>query len=291
MITILNETTKDTERDKETSSAIVSYLPDDNLLAEQSLVTAIAHPNSTTQWLLSSKVPLHIPEVGLNPLADAAAYLFSFMGRLIHFKTHTHLEKLSLELVHEIENFQASMDSYSHNTAYIAEYAPIACYALCATLDDIICSTSWGGQGKWDQYSLVKAFIKEPPSQISFFVILERLIRDTDVYIDVIEFMYLCLSFGFKCRNQAGLSEFDHDQLEQITHSLYKRIRAYRGNFSKILSPFSLKPQRVVKPSFKKQTFALIALGLLSAAMLIWSGSTYFIDHIFSKEMQSSDNS
>lgn len=274
MITILNEQPTNTDE----KSDIVAYLPNNHLPIEQTLATALTHPNPTTQWLLSSKLAIHLPEVGLNPIADAAAYLFSLMGRLIHLKSHTNLNSLYSELVHEIENFQATVEAYSHNTTFIAEYLPITCYALCATLDDIIASTPWGGQGKWDPFSLVKTFIPEPPSQISFFIILERLIRDPDIYIDVIEFMYLCLSFGFKCRNQAGLSEFDHDQLEQITHSLYKRIRSFRGNFSKTLSPFPLKTHRPTPKTLSKKKIAvLIGLCFCSLILILWTTSAYLL--------------
>jgi type VI secretion system protein ImpK len=270
MITLLNEQ----QSNDECKASIVPYLSPEKALAEPSFATAIVHHHPTTQWLLSTKLRTHIPEAGLNPLADAAAYLFSMMGRLIHLKSHAHLDKLYAELVREIENFQVTVETYSYNKEYMAEYAPIACYALCATLDDIIASTTWGGQGKWEKFSLVNTFIPEPPSQVSFFIILERLIRDPDIYIDVIEFMYLCLNFGFKCRNNVGLSEFDHGQLEQITHSLYKRIRAYRGNFSKVLSPLPIKPQRTPSVSlFKSMPKWLIAVCVSSLGIIMWTVS------------------
>lgn len=245
-----------------------------NEMEEQSLATAIVHPHPTTQLLLSGKLKTHLPEVGVNSLVDAAAPLFSIMGKLKHIKWYYQLDELHTELVEEIKSFQQVVQSYAHNAAYITEYVPIACYALCVTLDDIILDTSWGGQGKWEKYSLVTAFTPEPPSPTSFFIILERLIRDPDIYIDVMEFMYLCLNFGFKCRNSSNSFEFNHEQLEMIMNSLYKRIRAHRGNISKVLSPFPIKQHR--KPLAKKNFtlknvptwLKLTLLGGLSVALL-----------------------
>jgi type VI secretion system protein ImpK len=208
---------------------------------EVSLASAITHANPTTQLLLSTKLVPHRPEAGLNPIVDAAAHLFSLMGKLKHLKSHHNLLSLHHELVREIEQYQLTVKACHYNAERMNEYIPITTYALCATLDDVIATTPWGNQGRWDAYSMVVAFNQEPLSQKSFFVILERLVRDPAIYIDVMEFMYICLSLGFRCHYGTNSSDFDHEQLEHITNALYKRIRAYRGNFTKTLSPFSIK--------------------------------------------------
>jgi len=265
------------ENKEEENGTLVSFLPHNQELTVESCRTALSHPHSLTQSLLSSKLMPHVPEVGLNPLVDAASHLFSMMGRLIHLKSYSDLDQLYADLVQEVETFQSTIEAYTYKKEYIAEYAPIASYALCATLDEIITSTPWGGQDKWDAYRLVKTFIPEPPSQVSFFIILERLIRDPNIYIDVIELMYLCLSFGFKCRNEAGLAEFDHAQLEQITHSLYKRIRTHRGNFSKQLSPLSIKAASIPMPSFLDTHFTKIGVISIISCSLITALIFYFL--------------
>lgn len=225
----------------ENKMAISKSKHQEDVADEHSIATAITHSNPTTQFLLASKLITHAPDAGLNPLVDAAAYLFSLMGKLKHIKSYRNLAKLSAELIQEIQNFQESAKTYSYTTQSISEYIPVTCYALCVTLDDIISNTSWGSEGRWDEHSLLVAFNQDSISRESFFIILERLIRDPALYIDVMEFMYVCLSLGFK--GHYNHSAFDRDQLEQITNSLYKRIRAHRGDFSKTLSPFHIKPR------------------------------------------------
>jgi type VI secretion system protein ImpK len=250
-------------------------------LALPSSINAIAHSNPTTQLLLSSKVIIHRPEAGLNPMVDAAAHLFSVMGRLKHLKTHQHLEKLRVELMQDIEDFSETIQAYNYNQDYIPEYILITRYALCVTLDDIILSTPWGGQGKWDKLNLVTSFDQEPLSHQSFLIILERLVRDPDIYIDLMEFMYICLSLGFKCHYNS--SQFDHEQLDHISNALYKRIRAYRGNFSKILSPFSVRPNTAVATASngkKLPKWSIVALvAVISLALL--AGGKLLLDRTF----------
>ncbi len=247
---------------------------------EPSITTALTHPNPTTQLLLTSKPLIHRADAGVNPLVDAAAYLFSIIGKLKRIKSYKSLKKLHAELMQEVENFQETVQTYNYEASYLAEYLPLSCYILCLTLDEVIASTSWGGQGKWDKYSLVNSFNQEPLSHENFLIILERLVRDPAIYVDVMEFIYICMSLGFKCRYQAV--EFNYEQLEQITNSLYKHIRLHRGNFNKILSPFPIKSSPPSRPSYweKLPVWSVIALSSIFFAIVVLSGNI-FLDKTF----------
>jgi type VI secretion system protein ImpK len=272
MITVMNE---QEVVDRESIPDTAVYPRDDETNGEVNIANALTHYNPTTQQLLSSKILLHAPDAGLNPLVDAAAYLFSVMGKLKHIKTYRRLDKLSQELTQSIQEFQQNASSC--NSAYLAEYIPVACYALCVTLDDIIANTPWGCQGQWEPYSLLVSFNQASISRDSFFIILERLISDPEHYIDLMEFMYICLSLGFK--GHYNHSTFDHEQLEQIINALYKRIRAYRGDFSKTLSPFIIKPKVVNTASFlHKIPIWLVTLLSINIIIALFAGARYLLD-------------
>ncbi len=265
------------------------FLQSDNSdTAVQTLANALTHPHPTTQLLLSNKVGMHKPEAGLNSLVDAAATVFSTMGRLKHVKSCWNLKELHDELVQEIEQYRETAQTCNQSDDYLAEFIPITCYALCATLDDVIAATSWGGRSKWHDYSLVVAFNQEPLSQKNFFIILERLVRDPAVYIDVMEFMYICLSLGFKCHFNTHAAEFNHEQLDQITHSLYKRIRAYRGNVSKVLSPFPVRAASTAPAPRWFQRVPMWAWGLLACGMLcIFAGTgSWLLQRTYQQTLQ-----
>ncbi len=268
MITVSNEQLSD---DK---NGIVNYHSEESIQDEQSLAPAKLSSDPSTQLLLSGKFITHTAKSGLNPLADAAAYLFSIMGKLKQLKSYRHLTKLRKELIEEINLFQDAAKSHS----YSSEYILVSRYALCATLDDIIANTPWGAQGQWDSHSLLLAFNQESINHERFFVILERLVKDPNAYIDVMEFMYICLSLGFK--GQYRSTEYNQNQLELITNALYKRIRAHRGDFSKTLSPFPIKPH---VPSSKPVTHKhmpawLIVLLAATLSLTVFAGIRYMLD-------------
>jgi type VI secretion system protein ImpK len=87
--------------------------------------------------------------------------------------------------------------------------------------------------------------------------------------------MYICLSLGFKGNYRS--TEYNKTQLEQITNSLYKHIRAYRGDFSKTLSPFPIKssappatttqPAAITKKATNRKTRIIVAI-ILTATIV-----------------------
>lgn len=226
-------------------------------------VSLVSSVHSEVSELLSrGKFISHHPKAGVNPLVDSAAYLFSLIGRLKQIRSLRHLNKLHKELVTEINTFQDVAKTYG----YSSEYILVSRYALCATLDDVITTTTWGSQGQWDNYSMLAAFNQESAQQERFFIILERLIKDPGLYIELMEFMYLCLTLGFK--GSYRHTEFGNNQFEQICHVLYKRIRAHQGDVSRALSPFPIKPT-VTSLRAKVQKKPAIGFAMVLTACII----------------------
>lgn len=235
---------------------------------------------TTDSSLLAHKFINHHPKCGLNPLADAAAYIFSIIGKLKQLKSYRHLNKLHKELVQEINHFQEALK----NHGYSSEYILVSRFAICATLDDVIANTLWGAQGQWDNYNMLAVFNQDTMNYERFFIILERIIKDPAQYIDVMELMYICLSLGFKGPYRA--TEFGINQLEQITNTLYKRIRAYRGDFTKTLAPYLIKPTRSVKTTTHRIPLWLVILMTLTAILGIFVGLGYLLDTISDQAYQ-----
>lgn len=242
----------------------------------------ITSAEAANHLLARSKFTSHHPKAGINPLVDAGAYLFSIVGKLKQIKSYRHLNKLHKELVAEINGFQDTAKSHG----YSSEYILVSRYALCATLDDVITNTPWGAQGQWDNYSLLTAFNQESAQQERFFIILERLIKDPGLYIDLMEFMYICLSLGFKGSYRS--TEYSNNQLEQICNALYKRIRAHHGDFNKTLSPFQIKPNTAATKSQpqKKPAVGFALLTTASIILALFIGLGYLLDTISNQAYQ-----
>lgn len=249
MATILDEL----QVSKEKAALVIPYQTERSDTIDQHIHAVVTYTDPTTQLMFASQPGTHLPEAGLNPLVDSAAHLFFLMGKLKRIKDHENLTKLHYELVKEVRHFQEKVHHCRYHSASLDEYIPIATYALCMALDDLIADTTWGGQGKWNDLSIMTAIFSEPASQESFFIILERIIIEPDAYIDVVEFMYICLSFGMRCRNEAELHAFTHEQHGQISNFLYKFIQTYRGKVSKALAPFPIR----ARPLPAEQPFSL----------------------------------
>jgi type IV/VI secretion system ImpK/VasF family protein len=213
----------------------------------------ISEAQTPNTQLLLTKPPIHQSEAGLNPLVDAAAYVFLLMGQLSRTRSHQDVSKLHEAIMEEVKNFQNSVYLSNYSPETLAEYVPISSYILCTMLDDVLASTPWGSEGKWTEFSVLHSHDQEILSRESFLIILERFIQEPNTYIDIMEFTYVCLTLGFKYSCHS--SGFDAEQLQKILHSLYKRIRAHRGNISRQLSPNPIKynPPAYYKENWKSR--------------------------------------
>jgi len=226
------------------------------------------------QIQLAQTIIIHENKSGINPLADAAAKLFSLATKYGQLENCLDFEKIQTKLINEINLFQDNIK----NQGYNAEYILISRYALCVTFDDILSHTEWGTDGKWEPYNLLQIFNQEESGrQERFFLILERLIKEPKNYIELMEFMYLCISLGFKGNYRA--TGFNHTQLEMICDTLYQHIRAYRGEFNKTLSPFSITStshkNKIINKKFSPTTLLLTTACLI---LLIFIGLNYALD-------------
>jgi type IV/VI secretion system ImpK/VasF family protein len=286
MTTILDELQANAEQQ---SAVIIPYLQNRGETIDEYIASSVTYSNPTTQFLFSGKMGSHLPESGLNPLVDASAYLFFLIGKIKRVKEHHDLARLHHELITEVREFQERILACHYSDKCLSEYIPTATFALCVTLDELISETSWGGEGRWREFSILSAIYPEMPSQEGFLLILERLILDPDVYIDVMEFMYICLSFGFKCRSEVSSFALKHDQHVYITNALYKFIQSYRGNATAALSPYPIKPKRVVLTHSAKLRDAVKSM---MRNMIIFRRKPAFsaapsLDHIQAKQIKS----
>ncbi|HEX2549556.1 MAG TPA: type IVB secretion system protein IcmH/DotU [Gammaproteobacteria bacterium] len=228
--------------------------------------------NPTFQpMLLHNKLMIHHHKAGLNPLVDAAAYVFSSIGQIKNLQVYRNLSKLQKEFLEEINTFEVSAKSHG----YSSEYIVVSRYALVATIDDIITNTAWGRED-WHSFSLLDVFNQDAGREDRFFMILERITKDPKIYIDVMELMYICLSLGYKGSYRQS---DENNQLETLTHALYQHIRAHHGDYSKTLSPFPVRPKPITKTETPKISYWFLFFITGSIIMLLFIGLGYFLDH------------
>lgn len=168
---------------------------------------------------------------GFNPLCAAASPLFQLVGRIRNRAQHANPAQLRGSVVSAIRAFEdrASLAGVPGQTIKVARYA------ICATIDDVVLNTPWGGQSIWAQQSMVGTFHKETHGGERFYDLLDRLQGDPGRNLDLLEFLYMCLSLGFEGRLR--IEARGGEKHLAIRDGLARSIRAERGRTEPDLSP------------------------------------------------------
>ncbi|HEU0220610.1 MAG TPA: type IVB secretion system protein IcmH/DotU, partial [Paracoccaceae bacterium] len=180
---------------------------------------------------VASGVDLGQGATGMNPLNAAAAPLFALVGRIRNRAQHPNPEALRQAVVREIQAFEQR----ALHARIPAQSIQIARYALCATIDDVVMNTPWGGRSSWTTQSMVGTFHREVVGGERFFDLLARLEKEPSNNRQLLEFIYICLSLGFEGRLR--VEERGSDRHLSLRENLARLIRAQRGPLETDLSP------------------------------------------------------
>lgn len=163
-------------------------------------------------------------ENAVNALLGAAANLLSMLSKLREQEKAPQLSELQRSLVHEIKAFETE----SFHANYSTDIILASRYVLCVAIDETIDNTNWGVS--WQGYRLLTHFHLEDWNGDNFFQLLEKLSQGS-THIDLLELMYLCLSFGFegKYREQKNGAK----ELLVIRDRVYQAIQRARGDVDK----------------------------------------------------------
>lgn len=166
--------------------------------------------SSDTSQILENNDDYHNSKIfnasnSLNPLTTAAIPLLIIVDRL---KNNTHINdkaKLLEKLVSEIKVFTHKIQDsgYNFNTITASRYS------LCCLIDEVIENTKWGKDNEWNKENLLNIFQHETYGGETFFKILEQISADPGLNIDLLEFMYICLTLGFEGKYRNEQTELD----------------------------------------------------------------------------------
>ena len=170
-------------------------------------------------------------KAGMNKLNASASNLFSLISRIRNQSQHSNPDNLRKAVVSEIQKFENN----SLETGVDKKEIRVARYVICATIDDVILNTPWGGNSSWGMQSMVGTFHKETVGGDRFYDLLNKLQEDPLKNINLLEFIYMCLSLGFEGRLR--IEKGGKDKHTQIRYQLSIVIRRQRGDVSSELSP------------------------------------------------------
>ncbi|MEP2639844.1 type VI secretion system protein TssL, long form [Roseobacter sp.] len=190
-------------------------------------------PAATTPMNTPSEPPLEIAQgmAGLNPLCVAASPLFQLVGRIRNRAGHNDPEQLRNGVTAEIRAFETR----AGQAGVPARVTTVARYALCATVDDVVLNTPWGGASLWARQSMVGTFHRETHGGERFYDLLDRLQADPGTNLDLLELLYMCLALGFEGRLR--VAPRGAEKHLSLRDGLARSIRAQRGRAEPDLSP------------------------------------------------------
>lgn len=261
-----------------TAPAAPAPMPQEHSTAQEGGPEAFGVPNpqggqrSAAQTRKSHNEP-ELVLTGMNTLNACAAPLFALVSRIQNQAQHMDAEKLRQSVVSEVRAFE----NRALQAGIAAQTVKAARYALCATIDDIVLNTPWGGQSNWGLQSMVGTFHRETVGGDRFYDLLARLQKDAGNNLELLEFLYMCLSLGFEGRLR--VEQGGPEKHQRIRLGLAQLIRAQRGDFERDLSPQWKgvdKPHRAMS-AWKPVWIALAVTGILLIAE--FAGLSYVLSN------------
>ncbi|BAI72435.1 ompA-family protein [Azospirillum sp. B510] len=166
-----------------------------------------------------------------NPLVIAAAPILAMVVRVRDLPQHRDVESLRERVIAEMQRFETATLRAGLSNTQIRN----AGYALCATVDDVVLATPWGGQSLWAHKSMVSTIQTETWGGERFFDLLDQMADTPDRHLMELELFYLCLSLGFEGKYR--VMPRGHSELAKLRDRLYRVIRKQRGEAERDLSP------------------------------------------------------
>ena len=205
--------------------------------------------------------------IAVNPLVAAAAPLLTLTSQLANQAHPPTTRELHDALCFEVK----AMENKAHSLGYRPQVILAMRYLVCALIDEVIATSSWGSNSDWPSHSLLQTFHNEPWGGDRFFVILERSSEDPATYIDLLELGYICLSLGY--RGKYAAQEQMHD-LALVIDQLYDIIRHERGEVSRrlLVAPSGNKASaKILQRRWRLPPIwltALVTVGILTAIFI-----------------------
>jgi type VI secretion system protein ImpK len=202
---------------------------------------------------------------GTNALLTLAAPVFRHLDRLLHTYEVGDMGEIHSLLTGEINSFTRNAETLQLDHSQVL----VARYLLCTFLDEMISTTYWGKENNWAQDSLLSYFYHETYGGEKFFQLLEKLLAAPANHVDLLEFMYVCISLGFEGKYR--IHARGKMQLDAIRDNLYKQIRTVQGHRTrKFFTGQAPSPQR-------HRLFYRASYPVLIASVAVMLGIVYSI--------------
>ena len=190
-------------------------------------------PVARPPGLEASAEPVVTASFGGGALTDAAGALLQLLARLRNAASAPDAASLRERVGGELRAFEGR----ARDQKIPPELVRPAHYALCASIDDVVLNTPWGGAGGWGAQSLVGEFHPDLGGAERFFDVLAKIRASPERFMPLIELMYLCLSLGYM--GSARGSPRGAAEIDKLRGETYAVLPHVAGPADPPLSPHS----------------------------------------------------
>ena len=161
--------------------------------------------------------------LNLNALVDVANPLISMALSVKYLNSLDEVETLYRRVRDEIVAMIEEIRILGYDGSTQLSFR----YCLCSFIDETVMGTNWGGKSIWANQSMLAYFHNETWGGEKFFSILSRAMMEPEKYKDLLEFIYLCLSLGFK--GQYSVEQNGAESIQDLLVKLNLMLRELRG--------------------------------------------------------------
>ena len=205
-----------------------------------------------------------------NPLIEAAKPVLILANSMQQTTSQLSTDSLINKFSLLIDNFEENAEK--NGAKYDAIQA--AKYCLCTFVDELAVRAGWADE-TWSKNSLLVSFYDETWGGERFFEIIQNLKQDSDKNIDLLEFMYLCLQFGYKGKYQVlNNGELEIDKIKRdllaLIHSKRPDQTVNLFKHNPIITNNIQRKRRLAIPLWVVGVLGAVALGV-SYFTMKWS--------------------
>lgn len=139
----------------------------------------------------------------LNAMIDAATPLLGMVMRVAGMNSHAMPEHLFTQVVTDVQAVEQLLQEQGYEPGVIISFR----YILCTFIDEAALGNGWSNKNEWIKQSLLVHFHNEAWGGEKVFILLERLMREPKRYQDLLEFLYICFSLGFRGRYKVAVQD------------------------------------------------------------------------------------
>jgi len=151
-----------------------------------------------------------------NEIIEASSHLLGLVLRIQNLTTKVeNCELLYNQVVTDIKTIERHLEKNGYEVASVIIWR----YVICTFIDECIMSSASNLVEFWSNKSLLVHFHNEANGGEKVFHITERLISESERYKDILAFIYLCFSLGFRGRYR--IYSQNNDEFEILLHKMH----------------------------------------------------------------------